>query len=331
MRTQARGLAEAVAGEAVEKTIGIRFPWTLLPGAWASSPSAVLDPDPDLDQLEPPWPDLIVTCGRKSAAAGVAVKRASGGRTLAVHVQDPLTDPKAFDLVVAMPHDRASGPNVLKVDTALHDLTQAKLAEATNVWSTRFAPLGRPLIGVVVGGATKASAFTLDQARLLLDRIAHVRAATGAGLAVTPSPRTPPEVLELITATLADDPRAYVWDREGPNPYRGILALADRLVVTSDSISMISEAVSTPHPVEVFDLAEGRSSVGARHAGFLDRLVEDRLVRRFQGDAEPPVTAGPLDATAEAAERVRELLKGRARPSPASSDRRAARARATRR
>ncbi len=312
MRTQARGLAEAVAGEAIEKTIGVRFPWNLLPGSWAPSPGAVLDRDPDFDQLEPPWPDLIVTCGRKSAAAAVAVKRASGGRTIAVHVQDPLTDPRAFDLVVAMPHDRVSGGNVLKVDTALHDLTAAKLSEAAAAWSATFAALGRPLIGLVVGGATKASGFTLDQARLLLDRIAAVRSATGAGLAVTPSPRTPPEVLELIATSLADDPRAYVWDREGPNPYRGILALADRLVVTSDSVSMISEAVSTPHPVEVFDLAEGRlSSGGGRHADFLDRLVEDRLVRRFQGEEEPPATAGPFDATAAAAERVRALLKAR--------------------
>jgi mitochondrial fission protein ELM1 len=318
MRTQARGLAEAVAGEAVEKTVGIRFPWSLLPGSWAPSPEAVLDPDPDLDRLEPPWPDLMVTCGRKSAAAAVAVKRASGGRTLAVHVQDPLTDPRAFDLVVAMPHDRVSGPNVLKVDTALHDLTSAKLAEAAKTWKKPFAPLGRPLLGVVVGGSTKANAFTAAQAQVLLERIDRVRSATGAGVAVTPSPRTPPEVLEMINVALAHDPRAFVWDREGPNPYRGILALADRLVVTSDSVSMISEAVSTPHPVEVFDLGESRRAAigGARHADFLDRLVEDRLVRRFEGEAEPPATAGQFNATDAAAEAVRRLLRDRGRLRP---------------
>lgn len=310
MRTQARGLAERVAGHVEEKTIGVRFPWHLLP-ALAPSPAAMLDPA--LDRLEPPWPDLVVTCGRKSAAAGAVVRRASRGRTLVVHVQDPLTDPKAFDLVVAMPHDRVSGPNVMKVDTALHDLTPEKLAEAAETWRAVFEPLGHPLLGVVVGGSTKANAFTLDHARVLLDRIAGVRAATEAGVAVTPSPRTPPEVLELIATTLANDPRAYVWNREGANPYRGILALADRLVVTSDSVSMISEAVSTPHPVEVFDLTETAGGASARHADFLDRLVEDRLVRRFTGDAASPQTVGPFDATAEAAARVVELLTERGR------------------
>ena len=66
-----------------------------------------------------------------------------------------------------------------------------------------------------------------------------------------------------------------MWDESGENPYLGILALADRLIVTGESISMISEALVTGRPVHVLPL-EGH---GERHDAFLTRIVESRMVR----------------------------------------------------
>ncbi len=299
MRTQARGLAEAVAATVIEKTVRIRPPWSLMPAAYAPFPMM------GVEGLAPPWPDVMVTCGRKSALASVAVKRASGGRTVTVHVQDPLTNPRAFDLVVAMPHDKATGSNVLMAQTALHDLTPEKLARAGDQWRERFAPLGHPLIGVIVGGSTRSYGFGAEDGARLVQLLQKVKQETDAGLAITPSPRTPLELRAQMAEAFANDPRVYLWDREGANPYHGILALADRLVVTSDSVSMMSEAIATPHPVEVFDLA------GERHADILDRLIEERLVARFEGAAEAPHTLGPVNSTTIAADAVRKILDAR--------------------
>jgi mitochondrial fission protein ELM1 len=239
-----------------------------------------------------------------------------------VHVQDPRIRPAAFDLIIAMEHDRiAAGPNVIKVATALHDLTEANLAEAGAHWAARFAGLGRPLIGVMIGGGVNGRAFTVAEGRRLMDGVSRLRAATGGGLAITPSRRTPPAVRALFANALGRDPRVFIWDLEGGNPYRGILALSDRLVVTSDSVSMVSEAVAAPAPVEVFDLGF------ARHAGFLKRLESAGLIRRFTGDATMPSLVAPVNATAEAAAAVRDLLVRRGQVGP---DRPAVPARATR-
>ena len=87
-RTQARGLTEAVAPGAEEKTIGLKTPWSLAPPAlWRLT---LFGLDKNKAVLAPPWPDLVVSCGRRAAKAAIAVKRASGGRTLAVHIQNPL-------------------------------------------------------------------------------------------------------------------------------------------------------------------------------------------------------------------------------------------------
>jgi len=302
MRTQARGLARAVAGTVIEKTVGLRAPWAWLPRRLVPSPLARLDPAKDA--LAPPWPDLIVTCGRRSAILSLAARAASGGRALSVHIQDPRLPPGTFDLIVAMEHDPIeAGPRVLKAATAMHDLTSESLAAAAEAWRDRFAPLGRPLAGVIIGGSTRRRAFTLEDGQRLVRALKRLRDEAGAGLAITPSRRTPPDIQALLRQAFGADPRVFLWDLEGDNPYRGILALADRLVVTGDSVSMVSEALATPHPVEVFDLAAGRQEL------FLQSLIARGLVRRFEGDPTAPVAAGPVNATTQAAEVVRRLIQ----------------------
>jgi hypothetical protein len=304
-RTQARGLARALSADAREFLVDLRAPWRKLPGVLAA-PLALWAMDPAKDRLVPPWPDLLVSCGRRTTALSIAIHRASRRRTLTVHVQDPLTRLSAFDLVVAADHDGIAGPNVISLPTALHDVTPDKLAAAAEAWRGRLAPDARPLVGVLLGGSTRRGPFTEDKADLLLAGLARIRAATGARLAITPSRRTPEAVQARIGAALAEDPDAFVWDGLGDNPYLGILALADRLVATSDSVSMISEALATSAGVEVFGEADGR-----RQGLFIDGLVRRGLLRRFEGDPSPPPAHAPLDSTGQAAQAVRRLIAAR--------------------
>lgn len=299
-RTQARGLAEAVAGEgAVEKTIGLNAPWALLP----PSRLMLLGLDKTKDRLTPPWPDLVISCGRKAGKVALAVKAASGGRTLAVHVQHPLADIAKFDLVIPMRHDGApDAANVMPIDLALHDLTPALLEGAREGWRERFAALPRPLTGVLLGGATQKKPFTVEQARELVGRLKALRAQ--GGLAITPSRRTPDEVKTVVRDAFAGDDGVFLWDEAGDNPYRGILALSDRIVATGDSVSMVSEAVATGAPVAVFDLGGG----GARHKRFLENLVARGVVSR--ADGSPFVAGSGLNETPRAIEAVRRLLGG---------------------
>jgi mitochondrial fission protein ELM1 len=300
-RTQARGLAEAVIPGAVEKTVDVRAPWSLAPPAlW---PLTLMGLDPGKDRLQPPWPDVVVSCGRKAAKAAIAVKRASGGRTLAVHIQDPLAPLGEFDLVIPMRHDLvAEGPNVAPIDLALHDVTPAVLASAAEAWRARFAHLPRPLTGVLLGGTTKRHDFTAEQGRTLTERLKALRVE--GGLAITPSRRTPDEVKAVLREAFAGDAGVFLWDESGDNPYRGILALSDRLAATGDSVSMVSEAVATGHPVAVLDLGGGK-----RNQRFIRNLVERGIVSLLDGS--PFVDGTGLNSTPEAAGALRRLIEAR--------------------
>jgi mitochondrial fission protein ELM1 len=96
---------------------------------------------------------------------------------------------------------------------------------------------------------------------------------------------------------------------QGENPYFALLALADYIVVTCDSVNMISEAASTGKPVYVEMLPGG----SAKSSRFLDRLREDGIIRNFTGALEP-YSYPPLDDMTRAAERVRSLIGARKPP-----------------
>lgn len=303
-RSQARGLVNAIGLGGEEKVIGLKAPWSLAPPfLW---PLTLKGLDPAKDRLSPPWPDLIISCSRRAAKAAIAVKRASGGRTVAVHIQNPLAPLGEFDLVIAMRHDGIDGPNVMQIDTALHDVTAQKLAAAGEAWRARLAHLPRPLTGVLLGGSTKRHPFTTQRARSLINGLRCLIGPDG-GLVVTPSRRTPVAVKALFHEAFGADSRALIWDEQGDNPYLGILALSDRLVVTGDSVSMVSEAVGAGRPTLVFDIGGG-----ARHAKFLANLVQRGIVGLLDGSPTPQGANTPINATPAAAERVRGLLQAKA-------------------
>lgn len=293
--SQGRGLAEALDTVPVLKRVRVKRPWTWIPGAWWRDPLAALAEGSD--PLAPPWPDLVVSSGRVTAPVAIAIKQASRGRTRIAHIQHPLMPLGKFDVVIAPRHDRVAGPNVVTTTGAIHCVTPEKLAAAAERWRDRFAALPRPLVGVLIGGSN--GRFKLDP--VITGRLAdQLRALThrrGAGLAITPSRRTGAENETILRERLADV-TAFVWDRAGDNPYFGILALADVLVVTEDSVSMTSEALSTGKPVYVAPLP-GRSR---RIRRFQDALAAEGLTRPFDGELAAWTYAPPDDTRRAAAE-----------------------------
>jgi mitochondrial fission protein ELM1 len=213
-RSQVLGLAEAMNGELVEKNIDLRKPWSLLPANLCPFP--LLGLDPALDKLEAPWPDVVIACGGRSIAPTLAVQRASGGRTVAVYIQNPKGATKHFDLVVSMRHDGLNDPNVMVVDTAIHRITPAKLDAARTIWNERLSDLPRPLVSVILGGRSRSLRFTSAVADTLIERLKHLSQASGASLIVTPSRRTEPEIVARFKAFAdANLSSVRLWDGQG--------------------------------------------------------------------------------------------------------------------
>lgn len=309
MEVQCLGLAEALGFEPRIKRIQVSRPWRWLPPRLIPDPLGAIN-SPQGDPLAPPWPELLIASGRQTVAPSMAIRRASGGRTFTVQIQNPVVDPAAFDVVVTPRHDRLSGANVIETLGGLNRVTEARLSAAAAKFGPAFAHLPRPLIAVVLGGDNRVYRFTPAIARRLGADLARLCRSEGAGLLVTASRRTGPATLTLLREAL-DGCAAEFWDGQGDNPYLGYLALADALVVTGDSVNMVSEAATTGKPVHVVELAGG----SAKFTRFHQALQEAGATRPFTGRLEP-WSYPPLRDTETAAAEIRRRLAARERAQP---------------
>lgn len=235
----------------------------------------------------------VVSIGGKGGAIGAALR--SAGRPV-VQIQNPRLPLRYFDLVIACVHDEISGPNVLLGRTALHGLTPEALAQARAEWAPRFAHLPRPLIAGLVGGSNGRFTLGEGEAARLGVILAKAVGKQGGSLFVTTSRRTDPKA-QVVLTDLVEAVGGTVWDGEGDNPYRGLIACADHVVVTTDSVSMISEAVAGQAPVSVFPLP-GKSRRIACFTDVLEQAGRVRMLHPLSGfEKLDPWPVEPLDDT----------------------------------
>ena len=267
---QCLGLAEAMGETPLVKRAVPAAPWRFLPPSWLTPPLRTLSEGSD--PLEPPWPALLIAGGRKAVAWRLGCGAWPAASRFASRTRG--WRPSASTWWSRLAHDGLSGPNVVETRTALHRVTPARLAAAREQFAPSLESLPRPLVAVLVGGASRRHRFELSEGAAVGRALAAMAAEAGAGLAITASRRTPSASMTALTEALADTP-ARIWRGDGENPYFGYLAAADAIVVTGDSVSMTSEACATGKPVYVAPM-RGRGST--RLDRFFRGLAEDRLV-----------------------------------------------------
>ena len=300
MENQALGLAEAIGLPTVVKRVSARAPWKNLPAQVWPRPLNVMTSRSD--PLVPPWPRLLISCGRRSVPFSTAIRLASAGTCFTVHIQSPKIRLHHFDLIVPPRHDGLTGPNVLSSRGALNRVTPANLAEGARRLKPRLQHLPRPLVAVLLGGTSNSYRLTTTRAGQIADQLLLLVQSTGAGLAITPSRRTGKENVAELHRKLPEE-SIFFWDGTGANPYFGLLGLADAIVVTCDSASMVSEAATTGKPVYIIDLDGG----SRRFQKFHDMLRDDGITRPFDGRLEQ-WSYTPLDDTETVAATVRQRL-----------------------
>ncbi len=306
--SQALGVAEALGWPFVQKEIG----YTALGGLPNLLRGArLLGVDgASRERLTPPWPDVVIAAGRRTAPVARWIKKQTGGRTYLCQVMWPGgAGAGDFDLIAVPTHDELLGThsNVLRVTGAPHRVTEARLALEGMKWKPRFKALRKPRIAVVVGGSTKNRTFTPAMARDLGEKVAALSASAGGSLMVTTSRRTGVEAEEALLSALPKVDVLYRWGSKGENPYFGFLACADAIVVTGDSVSMVSEACASRVPVYVY---APDALISPKHARLHVHLYALGLAEALSGSFRP-WTHPPLNAASDVAKAVRQALVGR--------------------
>jgi hypothetical protein len=229
----------------------------------------------------PPWPQVALAAGRTTTPYIRALKKKAGLKTYTVILMDPRTGPSTADLFWVPEHDARRGPNVIATLTAPHPLSPERLADLRKAPDAAIDALRKPRLAVLVGGPNERYRYP----QTVIDRFAAlVRSAAdlGAGLMITVSRRTPPDLVAALEEAVAGA-GAIFWKGEGPNPYPQFIAHADAFLVTADSINMAGEAAATGRPIYIFEPDGGADKFTAFHVALRAKGVTRPAPESFDG------------------------------------------------
>jgi len=236
--------------------------------------------------MGPPWPDLVISTGRRTAPVARWIGSQSAGRARLVQLGrrgGELVD--AFDLVVSCAHFRLPlHPRRMEIIAPINAVTPERLARAAARWQGLFAGAPQPRIVLIVGGTCARYRFEAEAARHLGEQVATLARSLGGSVFAITSPRTGAAATAALRQGLGDFGHLHEWQPgETDNPYMGYLALADAIVVTGESESMLAEAAAAGKPMFIYPLPE-------RPLGF--RLLAEWIARR--AEARPRKAKGTV-------------------------------------
>lgn len=222
----------------------------------SKGPSELKLRSPDGTRFAPPWPDLVLIAGGRHVINACRIRAASGERTRVVCLGRPWAPLGWFDLIVTTPQYRLpQAENLVTLDLPLNLPPKASDGALAH-WQGEFQHLPRPLLGVLLGGDSGSYRFDKIAAERVARTVNELVGRTGGSAVVVGSPRTPVKALSGIERRIAVPNQVHGLRRQAPNPYASILQLADALLVTGDSASMLAEACTAGKPVGLVDLKE---------------------------------------------------------------------------
>jgi len=311
-------------------------PWELATNLLAGTRLWGVD-RPRSSALAAPWPELVLSAGRRNEPVARWLQRQSGGRARLVHIGRPWAPLAAFDLIVTTPqYFLPAAANVLHNRLPLHRIDPGRARAAAAALESELAALPRPRALVLLGGDSGPFVFTEEKARRLAALVDDLVATGGGAVLATDSRRTPAAASAAFRAALRAPCRFFAWSDPGPSRYLALLGAADRLVLTAESMSMLAEALAMARPLYLFGLHDPepwwRRAHNWRIKPLSHRLAMALGPRRMRRDvtrmlelavtegrarwlgappppaAEPAPPVAPGDDLERAAQRVRALF-----------------------
>lgn len=275
---QIRALAQSLG--VTNREIPMRYSTWELPTTLSARPSLLGLSTKTRRCLVCPWPDLVLTAGRRNEAAALWIAKSSRGDTKLVHLGRPWHHPRHFDLILTTPQYMVpAAENVITLDLPLG----ANSCEASK--TSAFDHLPRPRLALLIGGHSGALTLHDALAKALIEKAGELAHTLSGSLLISTSARTPPSTIRRLEGIKTP---SHVWLWGAPNnPYQDYLASADGFIVTSDSASMFSDALSTSKPVLIFDLVDPkwwRHLASFRPNALLHRLAMRVTPRRMRRD-----------------------------------------------
>ena len=246
MISQVEGLAKALDIDFTHHTVEPKNFWKVIPPKLTPISQSVYKKI-DHDDF-----DVIISCGRKSVIPSIHLKKKANKKVFNIHIQDPKVDLKHFDFIVAPEHDAIEGQNVISTKGAIHYLTENEINENKDYLNSFIKKDDRKIWTLILGGPTKYYDYSTKNMKHIFTMLYKLLKKHDFQLVVIPSMRTPINTIHYAKEFFGDN-HTVIMDVD-KKAYLSALAIAENIIVTCDSSSMISEAALTGKPIYVANI-----------------------------------------------------------------------------
>ena len=297
MISQVEGLAKALEIDFTHHTVELNNFWKIIPPKLTPISQSVYKKINQSDF------DLIISCGRKSVIPAIHLKNNSKKKVINIHIQDPKVNFNHFDFIVAPEHDSIKGKNVINTKGAIHYLTDAEIIKNKDYLNSFIKKDHRKICSLILGGPTKYYDYSLENIENIFFILNNLLKKNNFQLVVIPSMRTPKNIIKHAKKYFGKN--HTIIDNVDKKAYLSALSISNRVVVTCDSSSMISEAALTGKPIYVANILPRKND--KRFQKFRNLFSELNIIRNL-GEDEENWNYQKLDETNRVAKIIKQKI-----------------------
>ena len=258
MISQVEGLAKALEIDFTHHTVELNHFWKLIPPNLSPVSQSVFK------KINHDDFDVIISCGRKSVIPSIHLKKTANKKVFNIHIQDPKVNLNHFDFIVAPEHDEIQGQNVISTKGAIHYLTESEINENKDYLQSYIKKDERKVWTLILGGPTKYYDYSIKNMKNIFMILDGLLKKHNFQLVVIPSMRTPAKTINYAKEYFGDNHTVIM--NVDKKAYLSALAIAENIIVTCDSSSMISEAALTGKPIYIANICLLYTSPSPRDA-----------------------------------------------------------------
>ena len=298
MLSQVEGLAKALDLDFTHHKVELKSLWSLIPPKFTPISQNVYKKINHIDF------DIIISCGRKSIIPSIHLKSISNKKVFNIHIQDPKINFDHFDFIVAPEHDKISGSNVINTKGAIHYLTKDEIKENKDYLNSFIRKDNRKIWCLIMGGPTKYYDYSTKNMKHIFSIFYKLLKKHDFQLVVIPSMRTPLNTIHYAKEFFGEN-HTVIMDVD-KKAYLSALAISEKITVTCDSSSMISEAALTGKPIYIANILPKKNDI--RFQRFRNLFRELNITRNLGEDMEN-WSYQSLDETNRVAKIINEKIK----------------------
>ncbi len=289
---QSIAIGESLGGYCIKKNI-VYNKMILLPNIVRQSSLLGIDKK-NSDNIFDDLPDVVICAGRRLSSVALNIKKRSNNKTFVINIMNPNLNFKKFDLIILPKHDCTNKhildkcKNIIETNGTLNRVNREKICEENSKWNEFFKNYKHPLYSLIIGGDTKDYKFDPGYFGKMVKKLSEIVIKAGGSLLITTSRRTSDLCIKEMKLNLRCNYYLYDWKLENDesnmnknklgNPYYALMGISDFLIVTGDSMSMVSECCSTGKPVYIY---MPEDSMAKKHKLFCNNLLKNGIVKVF--------------------------------------------------